>query len=147
VFLDRTIPLAHPEFALVEGHCRHPGRDRMPSKFALISNCGFYELDNFDALVLHCERMCLNFQCRYSGHVLRPHGPMLRYPELLAGPIGDVLKAAETAGEELVTRGEISQATMEAAHKEMLPKEAYVQGANAYWLQELERYSKKRLKG
>jgi multimeric flavodoxin WrbA len=142
-FLDRMIPLALPEFILVNGHCRHPAAHESFSKFVLISNCGFHELDNFDALVMHCKRICLNSQSQYAGHILRPHGPMLRYPEMLPAQINSVLEAVERAGEEVIAKGGISQPTMDDAAKEILPKEAYVQGANAYWRQEMEKYAKR----
>lgn len=127
----------------MDRHCRHPAAHGSVSSFVLISNCGFHELDNFDALVLHCKRICLNMQCEYAGHILRPHGPMIRYREMMPDQIDAVLHAAETAGEEVVTQGRISDSSMEAAAKEILPKESYVEGANAYWRQEMEKYSKR----
>ena len=47
--LDRIVPLAQPFFELRDGHCRHPARDvNKDGKLVLVSNCGFWEMDNFD---------------------------------------------------------------------------------------------------
>ncbi|MBI5249876.1 MAG: flavodoxin family protein [Desulfomonile tiedjei] len=139
VFLDRTVPLLKPEITFREDHCRHPSRRNKASKFAVISNCGFHEVDNFDSLVMHCRKFCLNMNAEYAGHLLRPHGPVLRYPEMMAGEIKKVLEAAEKAGEELVRQGRISHASMEAVSAEIVPKRAYVEAANFFWRQELEK--------
>ena len=59
--LDRIIPLAEPFFELRDGHCRHPGREGSSSaKVVLVSNCGFWELDNFDPLLVHMQAICKN---------------------------------------------------------------------------------------
>ncbi|MFA5260851.1 MAG: flavodoxin family protein [Candidatus Omnitrophota bacterium] len=48
-FIDRLIPFAKPTLELRDGHCRHPWRgDFKPGSLALVSNCGFWEMDNFD---------------------------------------------------------------------------------------------------
>lgn len=138
-FVDRMVPLALPEIAIEEGHCRHPTRYPRNWKFVLISNCGFYEKDNFDALVMHCKRMCMNFHADYLGELLRPHGPLLRYPEMLPEEINGVLNAATKAGEELATAESISRELMDAVAADLVPKGAYVQGTNVYWTQELDK--------
>jgi multimeric flavodoxin WrbA len=52
--VDRMIPLGDPKIEYREDHCRHPGRTHVEGrKMVLVSNCGFWELDNFDALVTH----------------------------------------------------------------------------------------------
>jgi multimeric flavodoxin WrbA len=139
VFVDRLLPLAKPEFVLRDGHCRHPARYDHPWKFLVISNCGFHELDNFDGLVTHCRRMCLNLQAEYIGHLLRPHGPILQYRDLLPAEIDRVLRAAERAGEEAVHMGRISQETMDAVAAEIVPKETYFEAVNSFWRQELDK--------
>lgn len=139
VFLDRSIPVVKPEITITADHCRHPSRGKKTSKFVLISNCGFHELDNFDSLVLHCRKICLNMNAEYAGHVLRPHGPVLRYPEMMPGEIDKVLEASHRAGKEVVVEGRISESTMEAVSTEIVPKRAYVEAANFFWRQELEK--------
>lgn len=137
VFLDRMIPVLHPEIVFRDEHCRHPRRELKVSKLALISNCGFHEPDNFDALVMHCRRLCLNLNVDYAGHLLRPHGPVLRYPEMMPKEIAGVLKAAENAGSEIVKNGVFSEESMKAVSAEIAPKRAYAEAANFFWKQEL----------
>jgi len=139
IFFDRLIPLGHPEFILVDGHCRHPPLRRGASKFLLISNCGFHEMDNFDALIMHCKRICLNFGSHYVGHLLRPHGPLLGLPEIFGETIRRVTRAAEKAGEELATTGVLSERIMEEVSSEIVPLDTYVQMVNAYWSAEKEK--------
>jgi multimeric flavodoxin WrbA len=141
VFVDRLVPLALPEFVLIDGHCRHPVRHEGPWNFLLISTCGFHELDNFDALVMHCKRICKNMHAEYLGHLLRPHGPLLQRRELLPAEIDRVLAAAVQAGSEVEDTGKLSDATMDAVSAEIIPKETYVAAVNSFWLQEQERAS------
>lgn len=138
LFIDRLIPLARPEFFCVDGHCRHPSRGDSFKNFLLISNCGFHELDNFDALVMHCRRISLNMHAQYLGHLLRPHGPLMKYRDLMPEAIDSVLNAVAQAAVEIVTTGTLSQATMDAVSAEMIPKDDYMQSVNAYWQQALE---------
>lgn len=136
-FLDRLIPLAQPDFILENDHCRHPARLDRPWKLLLVSNCGFYEMDNFDALVFHCQRMCQNFHADYLGHILRPHGPIMHYSEMLGAEIGKILDAVRMAGEEVSRSGKLSEETMGAVSAPILPRTAYIEGVNVYWKQEL----------
>ena len=112
--------------------------DRL-TRFALISNCGFHELDNFDALIFHCRRMCLNLGSEYAGHLLRPHGPILAYADVMPEAVGKVLEAANQAGRELVRSGEISQSTMSAVSAELVTKEVYVEMVNSFFRNEKEK--------
>ncbi len=135
VFLDRLIPLAKPEFVLVEDHCRHPALYERKWKFVLISNCGFHEMDNFDALVMHCKKMCLNFHSEYLGHLLRPHGPLLAYRHAFPD-LQDVFEAAKTAGKEVVKLGNLSHESMKRVSREMVSKSDYVKMVNEFWKME-----------
>lgn len=141
-FVDRLIPLAHPEFILENDHCRHPQRFDRKWKFLLVSNCGFYEKDNFDALVFHCQRMCLNFHAEYVGHILRPHGPIMQYADMLGAQIAKIIEAVRGAGEEVARSGKLSEDTMTAASAPIIPRSAYIEGVNVYWKQELAKIQK-----
>ena len=44
----------------------------------LVSNCGFWELDNFDALVSHAKAIAKNLDVAFAGALLRPHGPAFK---------------------------------------------------------------------
>ncbi len=136
IFLDRLVPQAKPEFILVDDHCRHPVSNERKWKFVLISNCGFHEMDNFDALVLHCKKMCLNFGSEYVGHLLRPHGPLLAYRDAFSESLTKVLAAAERAGAELVTTGVMSEETLRQVSQEIVSKADYIQMVNQFWKME-----------
>ncbi len=136
-FVDRLIPLAEPDFVLEDDHCRHPSRLDRRWKFLLVSNCGFYEKDNFDALIFHCKRMCQNFHAEYLGHILRPHGPIMHYSEMLTGEIVRITDAVREAGQEITRTGQLSEDTMTAISAPILPRSAYMEGVNVYWKQEL----------
>lgn len=143
-FIDRLLPMTRPDFVLIDGHCRHPPFGNRAGKFVLISNCGFHELDNFDALVMHCKRMCLNMGSEYLGHLLRPQGPLLKYREAAPDIIGKALEAVETAGADVAGTGKLSQSAMDAVCKELMPKDAYVEMVNAFWRSEIQKTGAKR---
>ncbi len=141
--LDRMIPGAQPFIELRDGHCRHPGRgEYAPRKVALVSNCGFWEKDNFDALVAHVQAVCRNAGMEFAGALLRPHGPALQ-PMMDAGaPLDDVFEAAREAGRQLVRDGAMSAETLATVSRELLPRETYLQFANDYFNQVLEASAK-----
>jgi putative NADPH-quinone reductase len=132
-FFDRLIPLGHPEFILEGGHCRHPPMHPKNWKFLLMSNCGFHEMDNFDALIMHCQRICMNFRCDYLGHLLRPHGPLMGLPEIFGEAIGRVTQATARAAEEIVRTGLLSESAMTEVSAEIVPRDVYIQMVNSYW--------------
>jgi multimeric flavodoxin WrbA len=133
--LDRLIPMAEPFFEMRDGHCRHVIRykNKIDSKIVLVSNCGFWEMDNFDPLVDHVKAICRNENREYAGALLRPHGPALRYMKEMEAPVDDIFEAAKTAGTELVTKGKMDQATLNTISRELLPLEEYFAQANQYF--------------
>ena len=138
--LDRMLPFTHPFFEIRDGHCRHALRDgHKRGQVVLVSNCGFCEMDNFDALVAHVKAACENMDREFAGAVLRPQGPALK-PMLKQGiPIEDIFKAAKDAGRQLVTDGEMSTETLNLVSRELLPLETYVQQINQAFQQTLDR--------
>ena len=128
--IDRMLPLLHGPFEKREGHCRHPLREEyVRGTLVLVSNCGFWEMDNFDPLVVHLKAVCKNMSREYAGALLRPHGGALR---VLKGPGGladDVFEAARDAGRQLVRDGAIKDETLAAVSRELMPFDAYFEGA------------------
>jgi multimeric flavodoxin WrbA len=143
IFLDRLIPCAKPEFIILDDHCRHPQRIDKEWKFVLISGCGFYEMDNFEALQHHCERICLNFHAQYAGHVLRPHAHILEFADMLPEETSRCLNAINKAGEEVCLHGKISDGIMTEASAPIVPRSAYVNAVNVHWDQELSKIKQK----
>jgi multimeric flavodoxin WrbA len=137
--LDRGIPLVEPFFELRDGHCRHPRREGTKSgKLVLVSNCGFWEIDNFDPMVAHVKAACKNMDREFAGALLRPQGGAIRAMREMGAPIGDILEAAKEAGRQLVKEGKMSPKTLETVSRELMPLEMYVQIANQGFQQALD---------
>ena len=137
--IDRVIPLVQPFFELRDGHCRHPRREGTKSgKMVLVSNCGFWEIDNFDPLLAHMKAMCKNADREFAGALLRPHGGVMR--RMIQGGIqvSDIFEAAKEAGRQLVVDGRMSPETLKAVSRELMTIEQCVQGANQNFQQMLD---------
>jgi multimeric flavodoxin WrbA len=129
--IDRIIPLIEPFFQLRDGHCSHPLRAGTNSaKIVLVSNCGFWEMDNFDPLLAQIEMLCRVIGLEFVGSLLRPHGPLLAALLEMGAPVQDVLEAAREAGRELVEHGRISPGKLGTVSRELMPLEAYVKIVN-----------------
>lgn len=138
--LDRMIPGALPFVEIRDDHCRHPGRRGRsePAKLVLVSNCGFWEVENFDPLVAHAKAFCANGGMDFAGALLRPHGPAMT-PMMQSGALcDDVLEAAREAGRQLVRDGNMSPDTLAAVSRELLPRDMYLDFANTYFQHALE---------
>jgi multimeric flavodoxin WrbA len=140
---DRTLPMAHPFLELREGHSHHPSRGTPKTrKYVLVSNCGFWEKDNFDPLISYMETFCKNKGSEFAGALLRPHGEAMPTMLKMGIPIGDIFEAAKEAGSQLVTKQKMSQETLDAVSRELLPREMYIQNANQSFQQALETLKK-----
>ena len=141
--LDRFISLVQPFIELRDGHCRHPLREGPKSgKVVLVSNSGFWEMDNFDPLLVHVRAMCKNTAREFAGGLLRPHGEALRPMIELGAPPDDIFAAAKEAGRQLVRDGEMSTETLNIVSRELLPLDMYVQMANQKFQQDLDALEK-----
>jgi multimeric flavodoxin WrbA len=126
--MDRTLPQILPFFEVHNKHLRHPLREGVKSgKIVLVSNCGFWEMDNFQPLLAHMEAYCKNSHDEFAGALLRPHGPALRNMLEQGMPVKDVLEAAKEAGRQIVRNGEISEETLQIVSRELLTREMYMQ--------------------
>jgi len=129
--LDRIIPLVQPTFELREGHCRHPLREgSRRGLVALVSNCGLWELDNFDPLIIHVKAICKNANREFAGALLRPHGPALRPMRDMGFALDDVFQAAREAGRQLIHDRKMSPESLGIVSRELLPLETYMQVVN-----------------
>lgn len=129
--MDRIIPRAQPFFELRDEHCRHPPRgDARARKFVLVSNCGFWEKDNFDPLLVHMKAVCKNLSTEFAGALLRPHGGAMSGMLEMGAPIGDIFEAAKEAGRQLVKEEKMSQETLDIVSRELLPRDIYIQIVN-----------------
>lgn len=142
--LDRLIPLGQPLIELRDGHCRHPGREgnSKGGKLVLISNCGFWEMDNFDPVLVHMKAVSRNLGIEFAGALLRPHGPALRGMMNMDMPVNDIFEAAKEAGRQLVKEGEMSPETMKVVSRELMPLEMYIQIVNKKFREALDALEK-----
>ena len=137
--LDRAIPLIYPFFELRDGHCRHPRRESLKTnRLVLVSNCGFWEMDNFDPLLVHMKAVCKNLNIEFSGALLRPEGPALKAMLDMEAPASDILDAAREAGYQLIQEGKMSPDTLNTVSREILPLDMYKQVANEKFQKDLE---------
>ena len=142
--LDRIIPLAQPFFELSDGHCRHPGRDgSRGSQLVLVSNCGFWEMDNFNPMLVHMEAVSKNMGREFAGALLRPHGPALMGMMEMGAPVDDILDAAKEAGRQLVEDGRMSFEILKSVSRELLPLQMYLEIVNKRFQEELDAIEKK----
>ena len=105
-------------------------------KVALVSNCGFWELDNFDALVCHVEAIAKNLNATFAGALLRPHGPAFKAMLDQEAPVADILDAARDAGRQLIEDGSIASETLKVVCRPLLPRDQYVAIVNQYMVQQ-----------
>jgi multimeric flavodoxin WrbA len=138
--IDRLIPMIEPYFVMQDKHCRHPPRQpHKQSKVVLVSNCGFWEKDNFDPLVMHIQAICKNACWEFAGAILRPHGEAFGYMIRKGISVQDILDAAKNAGKELVRTGKISEENMKIVSRDLVPLETYVEMTNKGFKQALDR--------
>lgn len=130
-FLDRCVPSVQPFFEMRDGHIRHPSRHGHTQRAALLSVCGFIEMDNFDPLVHHMQAICKNMNADYAGAVLLPAAPAWDAVKFLHPFKFRKVKAAiRTAGEQFVTLGSIREDTTQLIAQPLITTEQYVEAAN-----------------
>ena len=141
--LDRMIPGAQPFFEPRDGHCRHLLREgHKYGKVVLVSNCGFWEMDNFDPLLVHTKAFCKNGAMEFAGALLRPHGEALRPMMEMGISLDDVFEAAREAGRQLVKDGRMSAETLNIVSRELVPLEMYIKAASEMFQQTLDALKK-----
>lgn len=122
-----------PNMELIDGACRHPFREgTVPKngKVVLVSNCGYWGIENFGPLVEQVKAISKNWRREFAGALLRPHGPILGGMLKMGAPVQDILDAAKEAGRQLVQEGQIKEETLKIVSRELIPLNAYVQGIN-----------------
>ncbi len=138
--IDRLIPIVEPNFVIREDHIRHPPRQpHKYSKVVLVSNCGFWERDNFDPLIMHMKAICKNTTWDFTGALLRPHGEALGYMIRRGIPVQDILDAAKKAGNELAETGKMNEETLKIVSRDLVSLDTYVEMTNKGFKQALDR--------
>jgi len=130
---DRLFPLLEANFEVRDGHSRlHRRRGTIGGKVVLVSNCGNWEIDNFDQLLEHVKTICMHLGKEFSGALLRPHGGGMRHMIAKGISIEDIFDAAEEAGRQLVKDGTMRPETLEAVSSKFLTIEQYMQLSNEF---------------
>ncbi len=136
-FVDRLVTFLDPHFSVDGNRVYHPLRKSFPGRMFLLSVCGYPGLSNFEPLVEHFKRICLNMSSEFSGALLRPAAFSLlmgkKYPERLR----QVLDAARTIGKTLIETGHINEDLFKVVAQDICPTSELLQMANAYWDREL----------
>jgi len=126
--MDRMIiPLGKSDLELRDGHTHHPLREGTKhGKIVLVSNCGYWEKDNFDLLITYMRAFCNHAERTFAGSLLRPHGPALKSMMERGAPVSDIIEAAKNAGHQLISDGDMSRETLKIISRELIPLEMYV---------------------
>lgn len=130
--MDRMlIPLGKPFLTLRNGHTHHPLRKGVKhGKVVLVSNCGYWEIGNFDLLIAHMRAFCIHAEREFAGALLRPHGPALRSMMEREALVSNIFEAANKAGQQLIEEGIMFPETLSIISRELIPLEKYVRGDN-----------------
>jgi len=131
ILIDRLIPLIAANFEMHDGHsCRRPRT--IGGKIVLVSNCGNWEIDNFDLLLEQVKAICRHLGKEFSGALLRPHGGGMRHMIAKGISIEDIFDAAEEAGRQLVKDGTMRPETLEAVSSKFMTIDQYMQISNEF---------------
>jgi multimeric flavodoxin WrbA len=137
--MDRIIPLIEPAIELRYGHCTHPIRTDVKTRsIVLVSSCGFWEMDNFQPLLVQMEMLCRIIGLHFAGALLRPHAHVLAPMRQAGMPVEDVLQAAKQAGRQLVESGTVSAETLKMVSRELMPRDVFLQVSNAQFEEAME---------
>jgi multimeric flavodoxin WrbA len=129
IFMDRSIPLLEGKWELRDDHCRHPLREGTKAgRIALVSVSGFTELDNFDPLVVHMKAAALNMKREFVGAILRPCAWIIPVAEERGASFDDVIEALRDAGQQLVSKGEMSEDALDTISRELVPRQKILEG-------------------
>jgi multimeric flavodoxin WrbA len=129
--MDRLTSFLRLAAEVRSGRSRHVVEDAVRGgKVALVSNCGLWEMRNFEPLVSQVKGFCRHVDREFVGAVLRPHGQNLRDLLRQGEAVDDVLEAASEAGGQLVREGRISKETLDIVGRELVSLDQYVEGMN-----------------
>lgn len=126
--MDRIlIPMGEPQLGLLDGHSHHFMREKIKhGKIVLVSNCGYWEMDNFNLVVEQMIALSNHAEREFVGALLRPHGPAFESMVNKGAAVNDIIDAAKEAGRQLVQSGMMSPETLKIISRELIPLNMYV---------------------
>jgi multimeric flavodoxin WrbA len=138
VFLDRCIAYGsyfiekddHGESKHIDAYKeKHNGKPA--PKIVVISNGGFPEKSQFQALEFMMDRMARNMSSEVIARIFRGQGPLLTLQNEQLSPIIDNYRELlKQAGREIVTQKSISKETQEKLDAPLIPIDIYNQNIN-----------------
>jgi multimeric flavodoxin WrbA len=129
--MDRTTAFLRLGAEVREGRSRHLVEQGVTGgKVALVSNCGLWEMRNFDPLLAQVKGFCEHVDRGFVGALLRPHGQTLRDHVKQGKPAEDVLEAAREAGRQLAKDGRISGEILRTVARPLVTLDEYVANLN-----------------
>jgi hypothetical protein len=140
--VDRTFVGAslNPAYEIRDGHQRLKLPEGfVPSKLALVSTCGYHEMDNFDTLLNWIESLIRMGLFDFAGALLRPHANVLNPIYKTKLDVDDILQASNDAGRQLITDGKISKETLSIVSRDILSRDDYIKTANQFIQEEINR--------
>ncbi|MCX5796375.1 MAG: flavodoxin family protein [Elusimicrobia bacterium] len=122
VLLDRTVA------------CHGPGcADEKPEKLVLVSSCGDWALERFDALVFYMRDLCKNIRkekgCEFAGALLRPHAAAMKFMMDAKMPVADIFTSARQAGLQLVKNGRMEPETLANVARPLCTKQEFAEAS------------------
>jgi multimeric flavodoxin WrbA len=129
--MDRMTAFLRLPAEVRSGRSRHLVEDEVKGgKVVLVSNCGLWEIGNFEPLVAQVKGFCRHVDREFVGALLRPHGQTLRDILRRGEPVDDVLEAAREAGRQLAREGRVSKETLDIVGSELVSLEEYLKSMN-----------------
>jgi multimeric flavodoxin WrbA len=133
LFQDRLLPLVDPHMVKGESAYKHPARyPEKKRKTVLISNCGFPEASQFDALRHLFRKIESQGGAPLVGEILMPAGELLKV-RALKSKTGPVLEAVFRAGVEVVRDGLVSAETEAIVRTPIIEPDEMAAMANLSW--------------
>ena len=123
--LNRIVPLMVPELSFRDGRTRARMRDDVRLRtMAVVVTGGWWEKENADHVTRIVEDMAETCSVSFGGALVRPHAQVMRSNGRVTADGEEVLRAARTAGRELIETGRMHAATLDAVSRPLLPEEA-----------------------
>lgn len=122
--VNRLMPLIDPKLERRQGRTRaRLHKDVNIRKIVLVATSGWWEVENCDTVVRIVRELAEDTGTEFAGAVLRPHADAMKTRGGVSEDGQAVLDAARRAGKELAERGSMSQETLAAVSRPLVPQE------------------------
>jgi multimeric flavodoxin WrbA len=122
--VNRLMPLIDPKLERRQGRTRaRLHEDVNIQKIVLVATSGWWEIENCDTVVRVVRELAEDASVEFAGAVLRPHSDVMKVDDKITEDGEAVLDALRRAGNELVRQGRMSQETLAAISRPLIPEE------------------------